>query len=71
MIPYDCGPNHGPAMFKGKKAHWALLTGLVAVSSHLPQHVKEKSKVTELPNVQILDEKNDFPEKTSIYVFGR
>ena len=29
LVPYDCGHNHGPALCGGRKAHWALVTGVV------------------------------------------
>jgi len=29
LVPYDCGHNHAPAEFRGKKAHWGLLTGIM------------------------------------------
>ena len=33
LVPYDCGHNHGPALYGGKKAHWALITGVVLAVS--------------------------------------
>ena len=33
LVPYDCGHNHGPALYGGKKAHWALVTGVVLAVS--------------------------------------
>ena len=35
LVPYDCGHNHGPALHKGKKAHWALITGFVVATKHM------------------------------------
>jgi len=33
MVPYDCGPGHGPCLAGGKKAHWCLVTGLIVQST--------------------------------------
>lgn len=27
MVPYDCSPNHEPALLKGEKSHWAVIVG--------------------------------------------
>jgi len=35
LVPYDCGHNHSPALYGGKKAHWALITGFVIAGKHL------------------------------------
>jgi len=32
LVPYDCAPNHSPAMFGGNKAHWGLITGWVLIT---------------------------------------
>jgi len=34
LVPYDCGPSHGPFMAGGRKAHWGLVTGLIVQSGH-------------------------------------
>jgi len=38
LIPYDCGHNHGPAKSGGKKAHWALITGIVVATDNLDEN---------------------------------
>lgn len=35
IIPYDKGPNNEPCFKNGLKAHWAVLTGLLIVTSKL------------------------------------
>merc|ERR1712059_210935 len=32
LVPYDCGPSHSPCLAEGRKAHWALITGLLMKS---------------------------------------
>ncbi|XP_031567272.1 UPF0692 protein C19orf54 homolog [Actinia tenebrosa] len=29
LVPYDAAPNHEPCLLKGRKSHWALLTGFL------------------------------------------
>ena len=32
-MPYDCDHNHPPARLRGRKAHWALITGFCLPAS--------------------------------------
>ena len=36
LVPYDCSPNHSPGLYKGHKAHWALVTGCLVPTSSPP-----------------------------------
>ena len=35
LVPYDCDHNHTPAMLRGTKAHWALITGFLLPASQV------------------------------------
>merc|ERR1719195_1475282 len=49
LVPYDCGHNHGPALCGGRKAHWALVTGVVlARAARGEQDSGEQLQVTVL-----------------------
>jgi hypothetical protein len=53
LVPYDCGPSHGPCLSKGRKAHWALITG-VLVQSHDVTSVEAQPLTPELSNFFLL-----------------
>ena len=35
LVPYDCHHNHSPVLLRGRKAHWALVTGVLLASRDL------------------------------------
>lgn len=73
LVPYDCAHNHSPALLKGRKAHWALVTGLVLASRDLRLNEVKDNLVTEpgssTENVFLLErniEKN-IPDLSSVF----
>lgn len=56
LVPYDCGPNHGPSLQAGKKAHWALITGVVVVCQDTHDFMKNGGKSQESTQTIILED---------------
>lgn len=56
LVPYDCGHNHAPAEFRGKKAHWGLITGIVVPITD--QDICNLGIVNTQSNIHILGQNN-------------
>jgi len=55
LVPYDCAPNHSPALMKGRKAHWALITGFILANRDFNlEEVKENAESWEETEAQLV-----------------
>jgi len=70
LVPYDCAHNHHPAMEGGRKAHWALITGL-AIAMDASEDIRDigTNTATENSNVHMMTGIPD-KEKLGILIAG-